>query len=72
MGSIKVSSDFFASATRKMLIFAKSKGEEAKEEGLDKIKTDWGRVANITRKMCFSDTRSQGHRRLGQSTRVTR
>ena len=47
----------------------KSKGEEGKEEGHDKIKTDWGRVEIITRIMCFSDTRSQGHKRLGQTKR---
>ena len=70
--SIKVSSDFFASATGKMLIFAtskKNKGEEGKEEDLDFTKADWGRVIIITRIMCFSDTRSQGHQRLGQTHR---
>ena len=75
VGSIKVSRggiDFFPSEKGRRLVFAtsnKSKGEEGKEEGLDKIKTDWGRVEIITRIICFSNTRSQGHKRLGQTKR---
>ena len=64
--------DFFPSATGRILLFVtnkKSREDKGKEEALDKIKTERGRVAIITRIMCFSDTRSQGHKRLGQTKR---
>ena len=70
---------FFASGTRRILVFAtrkKRKGEEEKEEGLDKIETDWGRVEIITRECASATLRVEGikgwDRPRGNSARAPR